>query len=217
MFKPGNTTAHDRKAAVVIVVPKKTCLSSPHGIEVTSLEPFLIDGLDVDVGVRDKAGGILPVVRVENFRDRMRGAAPLESFQPCEKDGIADNAVAVSMIFVPACTPVSHHNLRFMLADCVTNSQRTLFIEGDLTIRVGEEDSIDAEQAGRLLSGRALHYTVLIDGDVFRGPPLSERKVHQYCRSSALGLLGKYGAHREQPVSRMSGDPHDLAGERGVG
>src|SRR6516164_9013958 len=102
MFKPGNTTAHDRKAVVVIVVPKKTCLSPPHRIEVTSPEPFLKDRLDVDVRVRYKAGGILPVVRVENFRDRMRGAAPLKRFQPCEKNGIADNPVSVSMILVPA-------------------------------------------------------------------------------------------------------------------
>src|SRR5437868_6426058 len=113
MFKSGNTPAHDRKAAVVIVVPKKTCLSSPHGIEVTSPEPFLIDRVDVDVGVRHEAVGILPVVRVENFRDGMGGAAPLKSFQPCEENGIADNPMAVSVIFVPASLPVSHYDVRF--------------------------------------------------------------------------------------------------------
>src|SRR5205823_8003728 len=141
----------------------------------------------------------------------MGGAAPLESFECCEEDGIADNPMAVSVIFVPASPPVSHYDVRFMFADCVTNSQRALFIEWDLAIRVVHEDSIDAEQASSFLSSRALHFAVLIDGGVLRSSPLSQRKVHQHCRSPALGLLRKKSAHGEEAVPRMSCNRHDLA------
>src|SRR5215472_6924953 len=68
LLEPGKTSPHDRKRAVVIVISEKTCLPSPHGINVTRLHPLLIDRFYIQIGIGDKVGSILPVVGVKDFR-----------------------------------------------------------------------------------------------------------------------------------------------------
>src|SRR2546423_5641067 len=81
MLKAREASTHHRKATVVVVISEETRLAAPHGIEIACLQPLFIHWFYIEVGVGNKAACILPVLGIENFRNRVRGTAPHQGLQ----------------------------------------------------------------------------------------------------------------------------------------
>src|SRR5215471_2869455 len=211
VLEAGKTSAHDRKCAVVIVIAKKARLPSPHGIKITCLKPLLIDRFDIQVRVGYKVAGVFPILGVKHFGHGMCRIASRQCFQRGVEDGIPNNQVAILMVLVPAATPVSNNNVRFILPDCVTDCEGTLLVELDLGVRIGKKYCLCPEQLSCFLSGCTLHFTVLLNLDILRSSLLTQRETQQSPGSSALDLLCQNGSHGEEAVARMRRNRHDPA------
>src|SRR5215469_10724899 len=115
------------------------------------------------------------------------------------------------MIFVPAPTPVSDHNVRLIFSNRVANCEAALLVERNLGVRIRKKLGLRSKQMSCFLSGCSLHLSVLLNWDIFRSSPLSQRETHQCSGSSALDLLRQGRSHGEESVTRMRRDRHDLA------
>src|SRR5437868_10814986 len=189
LFESGEASSNNGQAAVVIVVAKKSRLSAPHGIEVAGLQPLFTDGINVEVGVWNEVAGILPVISIKNFRNSMRWPAALQSLQACVEDGVANDQMAILVVFVPTAAPMGDHDLWLLLPDYIADSQRAFLIERKLGIWISQEQCPGSKQMRGLLGGRTLHIAVLLDRSILRCSPLAEREAQQHARSAALDLL----------------------------
>ena len=105
--------------------------------------------------------------------------------------------MAILMIFMPASTPMGHHNLWPLFPDAVAHLQRTLLVERDFSIGILQKDRFCPKQSASLPSCRPLHLPVLLNRNIFRSSFLSDRKAQENTGASALDLLGHDGAHGE--------------------
>jgi hypothetical protein len=88
-----------------------------------------MDCFDVQIRIRRKVIGILPVFRVKDSGHGMRWTASRQSFEPGIKNGIPHNQVAILMVLVPASAPVSNYDLRLVFPDDVANYERTFVVK----------------------------------------------------------------------------------------
>src|SRR5215475_1193455 len=197
VLEPGKTSAHDRQRAVVIVISEKPCLPPPHGIKVAGLHPLLVDRFYIEIGIRHKVGGILPVVGVKNLGYGMCRAATNKGFQGGVENGIPNDQMTILMILVPASAPVRNNDVWLVLPDSITNCQSAFFVKWNFRVGVRQKYCLCPEQASCFLSGGALHFSVTMNSNVFRRSLLSEGKAEQNAGSSPADLLGEDGAHGE--------------------
>src|SRR5271166_1805544 len=125
-------------AAIVIVVAEPG-FASPHGESAARIQPAIAYRSDIEIGVRDEASGIFPVVGKEQFPHSMSWFFANDGRKAGVEDGVVDDVVAGAMVLMPTSLPVSHDGGRLVLANQIADSKFRLFIDGNFSVWVWKE------------------------------------------------------------------------------
>src|SRR5579871_4474772 len=107
----------------------------------------------------------------------MRRKTSYEGRQSRIEDSITNNQIAILMIFVPAAIPVGNNDVRLVPSNCVANCKSAFFVVWDLGVGIRKKYRLQPEQASCFLRRCTLHFAVMLNRDIFRSSPLSERET----------------------------------------
>ena len=165
VLRTSEAASPDGQAPVVVVIAK-TIFPAPHGEYGASLHPAVEHRGDIEVGIRHKSVRIFPVVVEKYLLDGMCRLLAGEGWKRSVEHCIVHDVVAGLMILVPASLPVSHDDVRLVLADQVTNAKFHFFVVGNFAIRVSQKLGACAQHLRRTFRRLLLEDAILRRGNL---------------------------------------------------
>src|SRR5271165_792250 len=149
-FEIAQTAAPNGKAAIVIVVTESR-FPTPHRECATCIRPAVENGSYVQICVRGKAGGILPVVGIKELPYSMGRFFPNKARKPRIKYCVFDDVITGAMVLVPTPFPVGHDCQWLVLSNQITDSKLCLFMDWNFSIRILKKKGFCTDQGRRFM------------------------------------------------------------------